>query len=113
MSLTNRLLLFFLATLALVLAGFSASLYLAAQTYLSRQVDERLEGALDTLTAFVEREDPGLEWDTKERHLTLGQDGGAEQVRWLVRDERGRRAGVSANLAGDDRLSEALFTFRP
>src|SRR6202043_781403 len=89
MSLTTRLLFFFLGTLALVLAGFSMSLYLLARSYLSHQVDERLQAAIDTLDAVVDREGPGLEWDAKDRHVTLGQDRGSDQVRWLVRDDRG------------------------
>ena len=41
MTLTTRLSVFFLATLALVLAGFSATLYGLAHTYLHRQMDDR------------------------------------------------------------------------
>jgi heavy metal sensor kinase len=113
MSLTNRLLLFFLATLALVLAGFSTSLYLVARSYLSRQVDERLDSALTILTAFVEQEDPGLEWEIRDRHLTLGVDSGADQVRWVVRDDRGRHVATSPNLADNSQFADALLAFHP
>ena len=54
MSLTNRLMLFFLGTLALVLVGFSGALYLFAHAYLQQQADERLEAAANTLVAAVE-----------------------------------------------------------
>jgi two-component system, OmpR family, sensor kinase len=107
MSLTTRLLLFFLGTLALVLAGFSTTLYILARSYLTHQVDERLAAALDTLDAAVDREGPGLEWDAKDRHLTLGRDRGSDQVRWLVRDDRGRRVDASDNL-DDPKLADVL-----
>ncbi len=111
LSLTTRLLVFFQGTLALVLAGFSVSLYLLAQSYLSHQVDERLASALATLDALVDRDELGLEWEAKDRRLALGENRAADQVRWLVRDDRARRAGASANVIGDDQLAEVLFTF--
>ena len=43
MSLATRLSAFFLVALALVLAGFSGTLYLLARTYLVGQLDERLQ----------------------------------------------------------------------
>jgi heavy metal sensor kinase len=96
---------FFLAALAVVLAGFSAALYLLAHSYLHRQVEERLATALDTLTAVVEVEPDGLDWEPAEHHLTLGQDPSAEQARWVVRDGTGRPVDRSANLPPDDPLA--------
>jgi two-component system, OmpR family, sensor kinase len=46
MSLATRLSAFFLVALALVLAGFSGTLYVLARTYLVGQLDERLQHAL-------------------------------------------------------------------
>ena len=90
MSLTTRMSAFFLVALAVVLAGFSATLYLLARTYLHRQAEERLATALDTLVAVVEDEPDGLDWEPDEHHLALGQDKSADQVRWVVRDGDGR-----------------------
>jgi heavy metal sensor kinase len=95
---------FFLGALAVVLAGFSTTLYLLARTYLHRQVEERLTAALDTLDAAVEREPDGLDWEPHEHHLTLGQDGAPDQVRWTVRDSDAL-VDHSANLAPDESLS--------
>ena len=53
MSLVSRLSGFFLASLAAVLVGFSATLYLLAADHLHRQVDERLESALGNLVAAI------------------------------------------------------------
>ena len=45
MSLATRLSAFFLIALAVVLAGFSGTLYLLARNYLVRELDERLQSA--------------------------------------------------------------------
>lgn len=90
MSLTTRVSAFFLLALAVVLAGFSGTLYLLARTYLVRQLDERLQRALDTLEASVDIEPGGLEWEPADRKMELGVDTGITAVRWAVRDGRAR-----------------------
>ncbi len=97
MSLSTRLSLFFLAALAVVLLGFSSTLYYLGRSYLHDQLDERLEKALDTLAAAVEIDDDGLEWKPQDRRLMLGMDSGVEQVRWSVQDDKGRLVDQSAN----------------
>ena len=72
MSLATRVSAFFLIALALVLGGFSGTLYLLALSYLVRELDERLQAALDTLEASVDIEPGGLEWEPADRQLTLG-----------------------------------------
>lgn len=98
MRLSTRLTLFFLAALAAVLVGFSATLYLLGRSYLWRQLDERLEKALDTLEAAVDVEPGGLEWEPEDRRLTLGLDPGIEHVRWTVHDASGGLVDRSANV---------------
>jgi heavy metal sensor kinase len=105
MTLTTRLSMFFLGALALVLAGFSTTLYLLAQTYLNRQVEERLDAALDTLVAAVEAEPDGLNWEPRERYLTLGQENHPEAVRWLVETAQGDLVERSMNLGSTDLLT--------
>jgi heavy metal sensor kinase len=97
-SLTTRLSAFFLGALALVQVGFSVSLYLLAGAHLHRQAQERVRAALDTLAAVAEVKPGGVEWEPHERHLTLGQDPAEDQVRWEIRDDRGRVVDRSANL---------------
>src|SRR5262249_43223364 len=109
-SLTARMSAFFLGALAVVLAGFSTTLYLLAHTYLHRQVEERLTAALDTLAAAAEAEPDGLDWEPPEHHLTLGQDAAADQGRWTVRD--GSLVAHSANLGPDDPLTADSATWR-
>jgi signal transduction histidine kinase len=109
-TLTTRVSICFLTALAVVLAGFSTSLFLLARTYLYRQVDERLEAALDTLTASVEEGPEGVEWEPTERHFYLGQNNAADQVRWLVADQQGRVVDRSPNLAANDSLADVAWT---
>lgn len=97
MSLATRLSAFFLLALALVLTGFSVTLYALSRTYLVRQNDERLELALDTLEASVDIEPGGLEWEPSDRRITLGTEPSVVAVRWAVRDGRGTLVDQSAN----------------
>jgi signal transduction histidine kinase len=102
MTLTTRLSAFFLVALALVLAGFSGTLYALAHRYLHVQAGARLEAALDTLATAAEVERNGVVWEGHERGLTLGNDGGPYAVRWTVTNETGRIVGRSANLVGQE-----------
>jgi heavy metal sensor kinase len=90
MSLTTRLSLFFLGTLAAVLIGFSATLYGLARTYLHRQLDDRLEAALNILSASAEVWPDGVEWEGEEHPVSVGTPPGAEPIAWRVCDDRGR-----------------------
>jgi two-component system, OmpR family, sensor kinase len=97
MSLATRLSAFFLIALAIVLVGFSGSVYVLGRTYLVRQLDERLQQALDTLEASVDIEPGGLEWEPTDRRMTLGMEPGDNAVRWAVRDGDGVLVDKSSN----------------
>jgi len=112
MTLTNRLSLFFLATLALVLFGFSATLYFLARSYLDRQSEERLEAALNTLVAAVEFRPDGLEWEPAERHLNLGPATFGDAILWVVSDDQGRIVDRPARTNAEDFLAEASEQLR-
>lgn len=86
MTLTTRLLLFFLSMLALVLIGFSVALYLVADNYLHEQVVDRVNAVLTSLAAVVESDDGGLEWEPASRRLNLNFSALGDQVVWLVED---------------------------
>ena len=104
MTLTTRLSFFFLATLAVVLAGFSAALYFLAGMHLQQQVEERLESTLNTLSAAVELSPEGMEWEPAQRHLNLGRAFG-DQVVWLVSDKDGHIIDGSKQAGGADFLT--------
>lgn len=97
MKLVTRFSAFFLTALALVLAGFSGTVYLVARSHLYRELDERLDRALDTLEASVDIEPGGLEWEPTDRRIAFGLDLGPDEVRWAVRDGQGRLVDRSAN----------------
>jgi heavy metal sensor kinase len=107
MTLTTRLSVFFLGALALVLVGFSVTLYSLAHMYLYRQVDERLNAALNTLAAAAEVGAEGVEWEPHERQLALGAEGAAEPLFWTVRDPDGQLVPQAPILVADDFLAKA------
>jgi heavy metal sensor kinase len=88
---------FFLGTLAAVLIGFSATLYGLAHTYLYRQLNERLEAALNVVSATAEINPDGVEWEPDQRPVSLKMPPGEEPIAWLVRDDHGQV------IAGDGR----------
>ncbi len=99
MRLTNRLLLFFLGALAVVLVGFSLTLYLLARNYLYRQANERLEAATTTLVAAADVSPEGVEWEPGDRVLTPGEGPLGGSIVWLITDERGQVVDRSSGTA--------------
>ena len=90
MKLAKRISLFFLAALAVVLVGFSGSIYYLAHSHLVRQLDAVTEAAIDTLNAAIESGPKGLEWEPNDRKLAIDQpDGGS--LEWAIFDDNGRR----------------------
>lgn len=106
MSLTNRLSLFFLTGLALVLVGFSLTLYFLARMYLYAQFHDRLEGAMSALVAAVEVHPHDVQWEPLERRIIVGEDPAADQPRWVLHDLSGRLRDRSANLTPESSSSE-------
>ncbi len=90
MTLTNRLLSFFLTALAVLLLGFSVTLYLLVRSHLNGQLDDRLEATLNTLVAAVEVRVEAVEWEPSERLLSFGAGADGGEVAWLVTDEQGQ-----------------------
>ena len=88
MSLATRLSGFFLLALALVLGGFSATLYLLARMHFQRDLDERLVTALDILSASADVEADKIEWQPAARPLVISAPTEEDTVRWVVSDGR-------------------------
>jgi two-component system, OmpR family, sensor kinase len=89
MTLASRLSIFSLAALAVVLAGFSTALHVAARVHSDRSDGQRLGATLAMLAALVEDEPGGLDWEAEGRREVIAQEPGLEGVRWSVRDGRG------------------------
>ena len=98
MSITNRLSLFFLGALALVLVGFSSTMYLLAQWHLNAQLDRHIESALSVLIAAIEVYPEDVQWEPLERKVTIGNDPDLTQVRWAVHDDQSQLVDCSTNM---------------
>ena len=81
MSITNRLSLFFIVALAVVLVGFSTTLYFLARWHFHMQLDRQLESAVQVLIASIEIHRDDVQWEPHERKITLGNDSELTQVR--------------------------------
>ena len=90
MTLTNRLSIFFLSMLAVVLVGFSAGIYVLADRYLHQQAVERLDVVLNTISGAIEAGPGGVEWEPSNRHLNLDFSLLGDPVVWLVADDNGQ-----------------------
>lgn len=97
MSLAGRLLLYFLGALAVVLLGFSVTMYALGWSYLHTRLDSRLTKTLAALEAAVHVEPDALEWKPSERRISIGLDPGPDEMRWAIQDNRGRLVDHSAN----------------
>jgi len=88
-TLTNRLTLFFLTALGLVLMAFSGTTYILARTHLMRQSNDRATATLDTLVAAAEVEPDGLDWEPELRRMPFRWEG--EPPVWAIYNETGSR----------------------
>ena len=113
MSLTNRLTAFFLIGLALVLAGFSVTLFLLAHSYLNRQLDERLTAAMNTLVAAAEIEHDKIEWQIDDRRMQVGGTFPEAAVQWAVHSGEGRLVDAAADVREKDRLHGDIAPAEP
>jgi signal transduction histidine kinase len=89
MTLTTRLSVFVLAMLGVVLVGFSLAVYWISGRYLHRQVDERLDAMLSTLSGAVEDTPRGLEWEPDQRLRNVDGEPFGVSVVWFVADAQG------------------------
>jgi heavy metal sensor kinase len=101
MSLAARVSGFFLATLALVLAGVSVTLYLLTSAHLHRDLDERLGLALDSLSTWAEVDPGRVEWNPSGRSLVV-VDPDNEPVLWVVMDGSGAKVEQTWEIAARD-----------
>src|SRR5262249_13259770 len=93
--------------LALVLVGFSVTLYSLAYLYLYRQGDERLNAAFNTLAAAADGGPEGGERGTHERQLGPRAGSAAEPLFWTVGDPDGQPVPQAPILVADDFLAKA------
>ena len=111
MTLTTRLLLFYLGSLVVLLTGFSVTLYILAKDHLQQQSNERLESVLNTLSAAVEISPDGVEWEPNQHDVRIVAGTTADQLAWVVTDVNGHVVARSEKPASDDLLMEAAGRF--
>ena len=102
MSLATRLIGFFLAAMAAVLAGFSVTLLVLAWAHLQHDLDERLTTALDTLAESVDLDSDEVKWKPAARPTIPAAHPQDDPVRWAVFDDRGRPVDRTWELGNDD-----------
>lgn len=104
MTLTTRLLMFFVGTLAIVLVGFSVTVYVLASNYLFWHADEGLETALNDLAKSAVIANGRIEWKPNGALVSIDYEPHESQFYWIVVDEHGRRIDGSS-----DHRAEALI----
>lgn len=111
MTLVNRVSLFFLAALAICLAGYSLLSYVLIRDYLYSQFDRQLQNSLNVLVAAIEVEPDGVKWQPSDHTITLGDEGDADEVRWVIADEHGNVVDQSQNLSSTSAAGQSLLDF--
>ncbi len=84
MKLVNRVSVFFLAALAVVLIVYSVIFYVIVRNRLVQQFEQELHHALNALIAAVEVEPEEVKWQPLEHIIALGAVQGPDEVRWVV-----------------------------
>jgi heavy metal sensor kinase len=111
MTLVNRVSAFFLAALALCLAGYSASLYGLVRWQRFEAFDADLQGALHILVAAIETEEDDVKWQPTDHAISLGDDYDHDEVRWAIVTDDGRVVDRSPNLRASPDDAERLVGF--
>jgi signal transduction histidine kinase len=102
MSLANRLSTFFLIALAVVLSGFSVTIFLLSRSHFEADLDERLGLALDALTPSVEVDPGRIQWRPLKPPPLDDIHSQEERIRWSVFDHSGNPIESSWELTGPD-----------
>ncbi len=110
LTLATRLSGFLLATLAIVLAGFSLLLHGLASNHLYHRASERLSAARGLIAAAVEIRPEYVQWEAYEREIAVGREVGDERILWTVEDDKGQSIDRSANLAHELATARWLST---
>ena len=89
MSLTNRLSVLFLSMLAIVICGFSSTLYLLTSHYLLQQAAQQVAGASNVIGIVAEPGPDGVEWELGVANSNLDSQLFEGRIAWLVVDHMG------------------------
>ncbi len=106
MTLTNRLSIYLLSLVTLILVGFSLALYRLAELYLDHEATQRLDAVVSALGAAAEIGPEGVEWEPASRRIDLDAPLFSDRVVWLVKDDRGRVLTRAKSTAMDGFLTD-------
>lgn len=84
MKLVNRVSIFFLVALGVVLIVYSGAFYGFVRTRLVLQFQQELRSALHSLVAAVEVEPEEVKWQPLEHTIELGAAQGPDELQWVV-----------------------------
>jgi signal transduction histidine kinase len=96
---TTRVSLFFLAVLAVVLIGFSITIWFLVDRHLRSELNEQLKAGMQTLRTAAESPDITFFTGQTTNGLSIEVETSSDRIRWLVLDQEGLFLGQSANLA--------------
>jgi heavy metal sensor kinase len=90
MSLTNRVSIFFLAALGIILALYSLVYYSVTREHLRHQFADELRGILGSLIAAAEVEETEVKWQPLEHSIDFGVHDEFGEVEWVVVGDQGK-----------------------
>ncbi len=88
MSLTNRVSLFFLAALGVILMVYSSVFYAVTRKHIDTQFESELRGVLGSLVAAAEVEESEVKWQPLEHSIDYGTNDEFGEVQWVVVGDR-------------------------
>jgi len=105
-TLTTRLLIFFLSMLAVVLVTFSAAIYWLASEDLHHQENDKLTSTLNTISGAIESGRKGVEWEPYSHRHSFNPLSVTDTLVWVVSDDQGIVVDRSTGEAGSHLWSE-------
>lgn len=106
MKLINRVSVFFLAGLAVVLIAFCGGFYVLVRAHLVGQFEQELRGTFNALVAAAEVEPTDVSWQPMEHIIALGATDGPGDVQWVVVGDRSQVVEASRD-AGPELIARA------
>lgn len=84
MRIVQRVSVFFLVALAIVLSLYSVAFYYFVQARLVRQFEQELQAAISSLVAAVEVEPEEVKWQPLEHTVAMGAIQHPDEVQWII-----------------------------
>ncbi|AMV34809.1 Sensor kinase CusS [Pirellula sp. SH-Sr6A] len=107
MSLINRVSIFFLSALAVILCIYSFVFYSVTFRYIENQFASELRGVLSSLVAAAEVEETEVKWQPKEHAIHFGTQDEFGEVQWIVVGDEVQI--VECSRVADDRLLAVAY----